>query len=182
MNSKKSLIASVMLAAMALLSSCGSSQKSLVVPRSVSTVESVPVEALNLGKGNYEILQTVTETASVIAEYAGDKIRIKDSNGEFTYTFKFDSNKGWNLDKFSGIANFGFLLSDVQNNAESLPDAEEFARRVAIARLIEQVKDYGADGVIAPIVSTKATNAGGKSVEYQATVSAKIVKIYSTVK
>lgn len=168
-------------AALSILSSCGS-QKSLIVPRSVSTVEVIPVEALNLQKGGYDILASITETAAVIAEYGGNCLKIKDSNGEFSYTFLFDKNAGWILSKFSGTANFGYLLSDVKNDAQSLPDAEEFARRVAISRLIESVKDFGADGVISPIVTTRASNAGNKVVEYNATVTAKVIKIKPTAK
>lgn len=181
MNKKFLFLASALLMTLATLTSCNS-QKSLIVPRSVSSVEAIPVAALNLQKGGYDILQSVTETASVSAQYGGDILKVQDGNGEFSYTFRFDKKAGWVLDKFSGTANFGYLLSDVENNAEALPDAEEFACRVAIARLIDSVKDFGADGVISPVVTTRATNAGHKKVEYQATVTAKIVKIKPTAK
>ncbi len=181
MDKKIFILLSALLLAMVTLSSCNS-QKNLVVPRSVSSAEAVPVSALNLQKNGYDILQTVTETASVTAQYGGQQLKIQSGDGDFSYTFKFDKKAGWVLDKFSGTANFGYLLSDVQNSAEALPDAEEFARRVAIARLIDSVKDYGADGVISPIITTRASNAGDKKVEYQATVTAKIIKIHPTAK
>lgn len=181
MDKKFSISLSAFLIALAMLSSCNS-QKSLIVPRSVSSAESVPVAALNLQKNGYDILQTVTETASVFAHYGYNQLKIQSGDGDFSYTFRFDKKAGWVLDKFSGTANFGYLLSDVQNSAETLPDAEEFARRVAIAKLIDSVKDYGADGVISPIITTRASNSGSRQVEYQATVTAKIIKIYPTAK
>ena len=85
------------------------------------------------------------------------------------------------MKRFRGTATFGYLQSDA-SSPEEMPEAEEFARRVAIARLIETVKDYGADAVLEPIITTRASNAGHNTVEYQATATAKIVKIHPTTK
>lgn len=156
--------------------SCGSSNKALIVPYAVSTVETVPVEALNLQKGDYAILSTVTETASVRAVYKKDQLRIIGGDGDFTYTFNYKKDTGWELHSFSGAATLGFLVSDAQT-PQGLPQAEEFARKVATAKVIEHVKDYGADGVIEPVVTMRASNVSKNEVEYQATVTAKLFKI-----
>lgn len=176
---KKHLLLSVSVLLVTLLLTACSSKKNLIVPRAVSTAEAIPAEALNLKKGDYQIMRSVTESASVTAKYSSNELKIVSSDGDFSYTFKFINNSGWTLSKFSGTATFGYLLQDVDNPTE-LPGAEEFARRVAIARLIEKVKDFGADGVLEPIVTTRASNVGHNTVEYQANVTAKIVKINPT--
>lgn len=175
---KKIILASAILAAVTLMTSCGG-QKNLIIPRAVSSADAISVGALNLQKGDYDILNTVTETASVTATYSRTSLKLTSGSGEFSYQFKFDKSIGWTLTSFHGTATFGYLLQDASYRIE-LPNAEEFARRVAIARLIEIVKDYGADGVLEPIVTTRASNAGKNIVEYQATVTAKIVKIHTT--
>lgn len=156
--------------------SCGSSNKALIVPYAVSTVETVPVEALNLQKGDYSILSSVTETASVRAVYRKDELKITSGDGDFAYTFVYKKDEGWSLKSFSGAATFGYLVSAVDSSQE-LPQAEEFARKVATAKIIEHVKDYGADGVIEPVVTMRASNVSKNEVEYQATVTARLFKI-----
>lgn len=180
MNKSKLFLAIISLILASAMTSCNG-VRNLVVPHAVSTADAIPAAALNLAKGDYDIMASVTETASVIAKYSGKSLTIQSGDGDFAYLFGFDKKTGWCLKKFKGTANFGYLQSDVRN-FEEMPEAEEFARRVAIARLIETVKDYGADGVLEPIVTTRASNAGHNMVEYQATVTAKIVKINPTTK
>ncbi|MDE6109418.1 MAG: hypothetical protein K2F72_03930 [Muribaculaceae bacterium] len=170
------LAAALMFAA----TSCGGT-RNLVVPHAVSTADAIPAQALNLKKGDYDILKTISESASITAKYTSNSLQIKSGDGDFAYTFIFDKKNGWMLKSFKGCASFGYLLSENQTPAD-VPQAEEFARRVAVARLIEMVKDYGADGVLEPIVTTRVSNAGHNTVEYQATATAKIVKIHSTSK
>lgn len=178
MGKFKFLATAFAVAATISLSSCGG-QRNLVVPHAVSSADAIPANALNLVKGDYDIMASVTETASVTAKYSGKSLTIKSGDGDFAYFFSYDKKTGWSLKKFSGTATFGYLQSEA-SSPEAMPEAEEFARRVAIARLIETVKDYGADGVLEPIVTTRATNAGHNTVEYQASVTAKIVKIHPT--
>ncbi len=178
MNFKKIINLLSISVIMSALASCGG-QKNLIVPRAVTTADAIPASALNLQKGDYDILSSVTETASITATYSSTSLKIVSSDGEFSYSFQFNPKTGWYLDKFSGTANFGYLLQDTNGNVE-MPGAEEFARRVAIARLIEVIKDYGADAALEPIVTTRASNVSSRVVEYQATATAKIVKIHTS--
>ncbi|MDE5811942.1 MAG: hypothetical protein K2G64_00975 [Muribaculaceae bacterium] len=162
------------------LASC-SGPRNLIVPHAVNSADAISVAGLNLQKGDYDILASVTETASVTAKYTGNSLVITSGDGDFAYYFNFNPKKGWTLNRFSGAATLGYFLSDAQSPSE-MPEAEEFARRVAIARLIETVKDYGADGVLEPIITTRASNAGNRVIEYQASATAKIVKIHPTTK
>ena len=178
MDFKKILSTCVVVMALLTLSSCGG-QKNLVIPRAVSTAEAIPAAALNLQKGDYEILKTVTESASITVTYSSNLLKIVSSDGDFSYSFKFNPKMGWSLAKFDGTATFGYLLPDSHSTVD-FPDAEEFARRVAISRLIDQIKDYGADAALEPIVTTRISNVSRNVVEYQANASAKIVKIHTT--
>lgn len=162
-----------------LISSCGGS-KTLLVPRAISTAEIVPAQALNLKKGDYDIMAAITERASVTVQYTNDGMKVVSDDGSFVYTFTLGKT-GWELSKFQGIATFGYLTSDIEGSSV-MPSGEEFARRVAVAKLIEQLKDYGADGVLEPIVTTHAANTGKNKVEYNAIVTAKLIKIHSTTK
>lgn len=163
---------------MMVLSSCGGT-RNLIVPHAVNTADAIPATALNLQKGQYDILQTISESASVTAQYKGQSLTIKSGDGDFAYYFAFDNKTGWTMKSFQGTATLGYYLSE-NTTVGDMPQAEEFARRVAIAKLIEQLKDYGADGILEPIVTTRVTNAGKNTIEYQATATAKIVKIHST--
>lgn len=180
MGKTKLFSAALVVVATLSLSSCNG-VRNLVVPHAVSSADAIPAAALNLAKGDYDIMASVTETASVTATYSGTSLTVKSGDGDFAYYFIYDKKTGWSLRKFSGTATFGYLQSEA-TSPEEMPEAEEFARRVAIARLIETVKDYGADGVLEPIVTTRASNAGHNTVEYQASVTAKIVKIHPTTK
>ena len=135
--------------------------------------------ALNLEKTDYDILNTVTETASVSVKYTPVSMTVKSMEGDFAYWFKYNMKTGWFLNKFSGTASFGYLMNEPGNNT-TFPDAEEFARRVAIAKLINVIKDYNADGALEPIVTTRVSNVDSRTVEYHATASAKIIKIHTT--
>lgn len=174
-----------MMAASALcalaMTSCGG-HKNLIVPHSVSNASAIGIQGLNLQKGGYEILAPVSESASVTVEYRGNKMVIKSGEGDFSYTFCFDKKAGWYLDTFQGIAPFGYLMSDITEGDVELPKGEEFARRVAVAKLIDAIKDYSGDGALEPIITTRASNVGNKKVEYSATATAKIVKIKPTTK
>lgn len=159
-----------------IMSSCGG-QKNLVVPRAVSTASAVNIESLNLKSGDYEILNTITESATVVCEYKNNEIKIKSGDGDFSYTFAFDNNRGWNLKSFSGVATMGYLYNEINNVANSATiNAEEFARLGATAKLIDAIKDYGADGVIEPVTTTQVSGTG-RTIEYKSTVRAKLVVI-----
>ncbi len=154
----------------------------MVIPHSVSSASAVTVENLNLNKGDYQVLNTITETASVLCEYKGKEIRISGDSGAFYYIFRQSGiGGGWTLHKFKGAASLGYFTSDLVNNSSQLlPDAEEFARRVAMARIIKAAKDYKADGVVEPVVISSANNVGKNKIEYISTVSAKLISIQTT--
>lgn len=162
------------IAGAAMLQSCGS-EKNLLIPHSVSTAAVTTVKDLNLTKGQYDILQTITESASVTCEYRGNTIRINSGEGDFSYRFEFDKKAGWTLASFSGAAALGYFTDDYNDAPAAAPCPEEFARSVAMARIISAAADFGADGIVEPLTMTTASNAGNNKVEYRATVRAKLI-------
>ncbi|MDE6278719.1 MAG: hypothetical protein K2M05_01965 [Paramuribaculum sp.] len=176
---KKGLGAAVTLMIMFGVTSCGTGRNYLIIPHSVSSASAVTVDNLNLSKGDYEVLNSITETASVLCEYKGNQIKISGDSGAFAYIFTL-SKFGWVLSNFTGAASLGYFTSDLMNQNTSIPDAEEFARRVAMARIINAAKDYKADGVVEPIVTSRANNVGKNKIEYVSTVSAKLISINTT--
>ena len=175
----KIMLASVLVAATCYLTSCGGGRKYLVVPHSVSTESSVSVSDLKLEPGQYEVLSSITETASVICEYKGTEIKVSSSDGSFQYIFEL-RNDAWILAKFSGAADFGYFTSDYNARVTQIPNAEEFARRVAMARIIRASKDYQADAVIEPVVISNVTNLSKNQIEITSTVTAKLISIKTT--
>ena len=173
---KRTLLTAVSLVAVLGLVSCGTGRKYLVIPHSVSSAAAVTVDDLNLSKNDYQVLKSITETASVICEYKGDQIIISDGNGEFKYKF-VQTKSGWVLSSFDGAASLGYFTKDFENRPNEVPNAEEFARRSAMARIIRAAKDYQADGVVEPVVISSANNVGRNKVEYVSTVSAKLISI-----
>ena len=176
MNLKKCLpLVTLCIAAGLTLSSCGGA-KSLVVPHAVSTVESIPFGQLNLKRDQFNIINTIQETASVQVKYSGSQIIINDNDGSFRYQFSLDPKNGWQLDKFSGVATLGYFESEYNKSDNKVPDGGEFARRVAISRIITAARDYNADGVIEPITTT-TIDGTGSTITYTTTVKAKLIKI-----
>lgn len=177
---KSVVFATVTLLATCVLSSCSFGPSYLVIPHSVSSASAVTVDNLNLAKGDYEVLNTITESASVLCEYKKNQIRISGDSGAFAYIFTLDKKGFWKLSSFQGAASLGYFTSDLTNSMQNIPDGEEFARRVAISRIIRAAKDYHADGIVEPVVISSANNVGNNKIEYISTVSAKLISIKTT--
>lgn len=173
---KSLLLMAVAAALIMALQSCGGSRQYLIIPHSVSTASPVSINDLRLQPGDYEILKTVSESASVFCEYKATNIRITSGESEFSLIFELKNNT-WFLKHFSGAANLGYFTTDFESKPVVIPDAEEFARRAAMARIISIARDYGADAVVEPICVTRASNSGFDRIEYSCTVSAKLIKI-----
>jgi len=162
-----------------MLASCGGS-RNLLIPHSVSTAPVSTIRDLGLKPGEFDILKTVSETASVRCEYKGSTIKITSGDGDFSYKFEFDPKTGWELDSFQGAAELGYFSADLTEVENHAPRPEEFSRRVAMARIIKAVTDYNADGIVEPVLTTVSRNEGDRTVEYTSTVRAKLVVVKPT--
>ena len=74
-----------MFAAALLLVSCGS-QRMLVVPRAVNTINTAAIEELNLERGDYEALNTISAEATISykSNKSGSRYEIVDERNEFS--------------------------------------------------------------------------------------------------
>lgn len=178
---QKRLVKMLMVACVSslMLTSCGG-PKNLLIPHAVSTAPVSTIHDLGLKPGEFDILKTITETASVRCEYNGSLIKITAGDGDFSYKFMFDSKRGWELVNFNGAAELGYFSADLTEVETSAPRPEEFSRRVAMSRIIKAVTDYGADGIVEPIVTTVSNNMGDRTVEYTSTIRAKLVVVKPT--
>jgi len=158
----------------AAFTSCGS-VKRVIMPRAVNTVNTVPLADLNLQRGDYEILNTVTAEAMVDYTYDKKKSEIVDRSGEFSMKFTVDK---FGVDcKHSGILKLGYLQNDYQGKTTDIMQPEEVVRQLAIYRLINVAREYGADALVEPTVSTNVEQTGERTITYKSTVTAKIVKL-----
>lgn len=166
----------VLLASAALFASCGVQRT--VLPRAVNTVNTAPLGDLNLQRGDYEILNTITAEASITYKEKGSIVSIADTGNEFTLMYAFDKKTGVIADmKYSGILRLGYLANDYVVDNETILRPEEIARRLAIYRAINVAKEYGADAVVEPTIATNIEQVGKNEVVYKTTVTAKIIKL-----
>lgn len=164
------------LAAAFLFASCGS-QRMLVVPRAVNTINTAAIEELNLERGDYEVLNTISAEASIFywSNKSGTRYEIIDEQDEFSLKYDYSLKKGW-FCKFSGILKLGYLSGDYAGESANLFRPEDVARRLAIYRLINEAQQYGTDVLIAPTVATNVEQVGDRVI-FKSTATAKIVKI-----
>lgn len=167
-----------MLFVSAFLFSCGISKPvTSIIPQAINNVNTVGLDELNLTRDDYEILNTVTAEAYITCEYGKSKIKMSDESGEFTLSYKLVNNL-WIPDKYSGVMKLGYLANDTYNtNIGGLIAPDALSRRIAIYRVVNMVQQYGADGIIEPIVSTNVEEVQKDVVVYKTTVSGKIIKL-----
>lgn len=161
-------------ALVAALSSCN---RHYYVPKAINTISPVTFADLNLRRGDYEVLNTLTATGVVVYKRSFNEIKIAEENNEFSINYRYDKKTGrWNLDKVVNIVKFGFLASDYGSTAIVDYNAEDIVRRLAIYRLINEAQMMGADGVIEPVVATNMEQLG-RDIVFKTTVSAKVIKL-----
>lgn len=164
MNKFICLIVTVLL----LLTSCSTTEK--VLSRAVNTINTAPLDALNLERKDYEILNTVTADATIIYKQKFKHYMITNKEDEFCILYEDGRYR------FSGILRLGFLANDyvLKNLSDIHP--EEMARRLAIYRAINLAQQYGADAMIEPIISTNIEQVD-KNIIFKSTVTAKLIKL-----
>lgn len=162
-----------------LISSCKSFQRT-VIPQAVNTVSTVTFRDLNLQKGEYDLLNKVSSDATITVEYKSKNyIVVRCQDDDFSISFK-QLNGAWILDKFTGVARLGYLTNDDRNMSTSLFSPEDIVRRFAIYRLINNVQQKGADGLIEPTISTNVVQTGKKTLTFTTHAEGKLIRLKST--
>ncbi len=165
-------------AALVVISACGV-PKINVIPKAVNTVAPVSFNDLNLKSGDYTLVNTATAEATVVAKYKKDKKKheVTVSSEDFSITYNIVDG-GWYFKECDGVARLGYLTNMI-SDANALLFPEDIARRLAIYRLINEVKTEGADGIIEPIVSTNVQKTDSNTVTYTSTAEGKLIKLKS---
>lgn len=150
----------------------------VILPRAINTVNAVSLDELNLARADYKILNTVNADAVVYYSTSVDGKIVTIQCHEDDFALKYTkTKKGWRSE-FKGVAKLGYLANDYAGSNEQMVVPEEVARRLAIYKLINEVKLVGADGVIEPIISTNVENGkSAREVVFKTSVSAKIIKL-----
>lgn len=160
------------------LSSCfGSKQTATyIVPNAINTVNSVSLNELNLARGDYQILNTATSEAIIKAVIKKNKASIHEETNEFALYYEKNEKGGLSLKEYSGVVRLGYLNNMYSTTKFENFNPEEIAIKLASYRIINIAQQHGADGVIEPIISTKAEQIGDEII-YKSTVSAKLIKL-----
>lgn len=150
----------------------------VILPRAINTVNAVSLDELNLVRSDYKILNTVTADALVYYSTSADGKIVTIQCPEDNFALKYiKTKKGWNSE-FKGVAKMGYLANDYMDSNSEMVSPEDVARRLAIYKLINEVKLSGADGVIEPIISTNVESGkNAREIVFKTSVSAKIIKL-----
>ena len=182
MKTNEIIFSCTLIATMLTMTSCFGPKKisQRIIPTAVNTINSVRLDELNLKHGSdYSVVNSVTGEAVIIYQEKrkGDKIIIKEENGEFEIVYEWDNDTDkWRRTDFQGIARFGFFSNDDYNQSYSMKDPEYVVRNLAIYRLINASKVRGADGIIEPVISTNVEQRGNDIV-FKTTATAKLIKL-----
>ena len=180
---RKSICGLLVLAAVAImfLNSCSTTA---VIAR--NTVDVATLEEINLEREDYEIIETITTSATVTYDAKNRRATGEDN----AFTVKYKVAKGKNVLE-SGMLRFGYFAQDVvtatnikkglfsraKYEAYIPEDPEVLARRWATYKLITEAKAKGADALIVPVRSSDIKAAGKKVSIVKTTVSAKAVRL-----
>lgn len=169
------LLVSVLLVGL-INTSCKTIQRTYIVPNAINTVNSINLDELNLVAGDYEILNTITGEAIIKATIKKNKAEIHENNGEFSLYYKDNGLGMMLLNKYSGVVRQGYLDNVYQRTNFNEFNPEIIAIRLASYRAINIAQQYGSDGLIEPIIATKAEQIGDEII-YRTTVTAKLVQL-----
>ncbi len=140
----------------------------------------VSIKDMNLNRSDYVILKSVSASAVVNSDNRRTRRSIYEENNEFTLIYdiiKIDGKRYLEYETCEGVIRLGYLGStNIYNSESNYIPAEEIVRRLALYRLINLAKEYGADALFEPTITTTATSVG-KTLMYKTDASAKLIKI-----
>ncbi len=155
-------------------------QSVLIPTTAISTIPVATMDNISEGRKEFVILQTITASASVNSDNKRGSRTIWEADNEFKLIYDIKKEGGRRYLEYEdciGVLRLGYLGStDVYSSEANFLPAEEIVRRLALYRLINLAKEYGADALITPTITTTATSSK-KELIYRSEVSAKIVKI-----
>lgn len=177
---KKKLVRSIMVLCFLLCVASTYAQSSLIPTTAISNMPIVSIKDMNLNRSDYVILKSVSASAVVNSDNRRTRRSIYEENREFTLIYdiiKIDGKRYLEYETCEGVIRLGYLGStNIYNSESNYIPAEEIVRRLALYRLINLAKEYGADALFEPTITTTATSVG-KTLMYKTDASAKLIKI-----
>lgn len=177
---EKKLVQSIMMLCFLLCTLSSYAQSSLIPTTAISNMPIVSIKDMNLNRSDYVILKSVSASAVVNSDNRRTRRSIYEENNEFTLIYdiiKIDGKRYLEYETCEGVIRLGYLGStNIYNSESNYIPAEEIVRRLALYRLINLAKEYGADALFEPTITTTATSVG-KTLMYKTDASAKLIKI-----
>ena len=155
-------------------------QSGLIPTTAISNMPVVTFSDLNSNRNIYTILNYIKTTAAVSSDNQKSKRTIYEENGEFKLVYDIEKINGKRYLEYKdceGIIRLGYIGgSNIYNSESNYIPAEEIVRRLALYRLISLAKEYGADALFEPTITTTATSEK-KLIMYRTEATAKLIKI-----
>ncbi len=154
--------------------------RSGVIPTiAISTIPVVQVDDISNGRKEFIVLNTISAKAVVHLDYSKTSHTITEDSNEFYIEYKLEKENTdwyWDCKNCEGIIRLGYLGGTSVYPDNSYISATETVRRLALYRIIGLAKEYGADALLVPTITTTATSQKN-IIMYTSEVTAKIVKI-----
>ena len=177
---KKPISRLLPLAIMLCFGVAAKAQSSLIPTTAISNMPVITIQDMNLDRSDYTILKSISATATVNSDNKRSKRTITEENNEFKLIYdivKHDGERYLEYEECEGIIRLGYIGStNIYNSESNYIPAEEIVRRLALYRLINLAKEYGADALFEPTITTTATSKE-KTLTYKTEASAKLIKI-----
>ncbi len=152
----------------------------LIPTTAVSNMPVVTFSDLGANREDFTILNTISAKAGVISDNNRKSRKIQEENNEFSITYniiKIDGKRYLDYEDCEGVMRLGFLGGTaIYNSDANYMTGEEAVRRLALYRLINLAKEYGADALFEPTIITTATSKKN-TIYYTTEASAKLIKI-----
>ena len=155
-------------------------QSNLIPTTAISNMPTVTIKDMNLERNDFVILKSVSASAVVKSDNKRSGRTIYEENGEFKLVYDIIRDDGvryLEYDTCEGVIRLGYLgNTNIYNSDSYFIPAEEIVRRLALYRLISLAKEYGADALFEPTITTSATSEK-KTLIYKSEATAKLIKI-----
>ncbi|MBR6245653.1 hypothetical protein IKR20_08830 [bacterium] len=178
---KKTLLLLTAILCSMLFASCSATRT--YAPYAFSTVSTVTLPALqhSLERKDYEILDTISRDAVVIATSQRGYVEIKAETGEFVNICnQSEAGLMYDVAASEGTLRYGFI-DGLRLDEPNECDGTSMAALLAAYRLINEVKTIHADGIVAPslYVTAEETDKSffSRTVTYKVVISAKLIKL-----
>ncbi len=152
----------------------------IIPTTAISNMPVATVEDMSLGRKEFVVLNTIKSYATVKSDNKKRARKITEAGNEFMLVYDIVKENGKRYLEYAdceGVIRLGYLGgSNIYTSETSYMPSEEIVRRLAIYRLIGLAKEYGADALFEPTITTTASSEK-KQVVYTTEISAKLVKL-----